>query len=37
LSDMCYRAPSKVTGRIQECHILLLHILAKLVEEKIFG
>ena len=37
LSDMCYRAPSKVTGRIQECHILLLHILAKLVEEKIFA
>ncbi|MDD3053422.1 MAG: SIS domain-containing protein [Endomicrobiaceae bacterium] len=37
LSDMCYCAPSKVTGRIQECHILLLHIIAKLVEEKIFG
>jgi D-sedoheptulose 7-phosphate isomerase len=37
LSDMCYRAPSKVTGRIQECHILVLHILAKLVEEKIFA
>ncbi len=37
LSDMCYRAPSKVTGRIQECHILLFHILAKMVEEKIFA
>lgn len=37
LSDMCYRAPSKVTGRIQECHILLLHILAKFVEEQIFA
>ena len=37
LSDMCYRAPSKVTGRIQEFHILVLHILAKLVEEKIFA
>ncbi|MBQ4178225.1 MAG: SIS domain-containing protein [Elusimicrobia bacterium] len=37
LSDMCYRAPSKITGRIQECHILVLHILAKLVEEKIFA
>jgi len=37
LSDMCYCAPSKNTGRIQECHILLIHIISKLIEEKLFA
>lgn len=36
LSDMCYCAPSKSTARIQECHILLIHIISKLIEEKLF-
>lgn len=37
LSDMCYCAPSKSTARIQECHILLIHIISKLIEEKLFA
>ncbi|MDR2437409.1 MAG: SIS domain-containing protein [Endomicrobium sp.] len=37
LCDLCYCAPSKVTARTQECHILLIHIIAKLVEEKVFN
>jgi D-sedoheptulose 7-phosphate isomerase len=37
LCDLCYCAPSKVTARVQECHILLIHIIAKLVEEKVFN
>ncbi|MCA6085828.1 SIS domain-containing protein [Candidatus Endomicrobiellum agilis] len=36
MCDLCYCAPSKVTARVQECHILLIHIIAKLVEEKVF-
>ncbi|MDR2425734.1 MAG: SIS domain-containing protein [Endomicrobium sp.] len=36
MCDLCYCAPSKVTARSQECHILLIHIIAKLVEEKVF-
>ncbi|MDR1663248.1 MAG: SIS domain-containing protein [Endomicrobium sp.] len=36
MCDLCYCAPSKVTARTQECHILLIHIIAKFVEEKIF-
>jgi D-sedoheptulose 7-phosphate isomerase len=35
-SDMCYCAPSKNTARIQECHILLIHIVSKIIEEKLF-
>ncbi|MCL2335614.1 MAG: SIS domain-containing protein [Endomicrobia bacterium] len=34
LCDLCYCAPSKITARAQECHILLIHIIARLVEEK---
>jgi D-sedoheptulose 7-phosphate isomerase len=37
MSDMCYCAPSKVTGRVQECHILAIHIISKLVEDKVFA
>lgn len=37
LCDMCYLAPSTVTARAQECHILLIHILARLVEERVFA
>ncbi|MDR3112210.1 MAG: SIS domain-containing protein [Elusimicrobiota bacterium] len=36
LCDLCYFAPSKITARVQECHILLIHIIAKLVESEIF-
>jgi D-sedoheptulose 7-phosphate isomerase len=35
MCDLCYCAPTKVTARTQECHILLIHIIAKLVEEKV--
>jgi len=37
IRDLCYCATSKITARAQECHILLIHIIAKLVEEKIFN
>jgi D-sedoheptulose 7-phosphate isomerase len=36
MCDLCFYAPSKITARAQECHILLIHIIAKLVEEKLF-
>jgi D-sedoheptulose 7-phosphate isomerase len=32
----CLRAPSTETPRIQECHILIGHIISELVEETIF-
>jgi D-sedoheptulose 7-phosphate isomerase len=34
--DHCICAPSKETPRIQECHILIGHIIAELVEESLF-
>jgi D-sedoheptulose 7-phosphate isomerase len=34
--DYCICVPSNETPRIQECHILIGHILAELVEEAIF-
>jgi D-sedoheptulose 7-phosphate isomerase len=37
MCDLCYCAPSKVTARAQECYMLLIHIIAKLVEEKVFN
>lgn len=37
MCDLCYCAPSKTTSRAQECHILLIHIIARLVEEKVFA
>ena len=35
-ADYCISAPSDVTPRIQECHILIGHIIAQLVEEAMF-
>ncbi|MDR3071287.1 MAG: SIS domain-containing protein [Endomicrobium sp.] len=37
MCNLCYCAPSKITARTQECHILLIHIIAKLVEQQIFS
>jgi D-sedoheptulose 7-phosphate isomerase len=37
LSDICIKVPSDETPRIQECHILIGHIICCLVEEEIFG
>jgi D-sedoheptulose 7-phosphate isomerase len=37
MCDLCYCAPSKITARVQECHILLIHIIAKIVEEQVFN
>ncbi|MCB4791721.1 MAG: SIS domain-containing protein [Elusimicrobia bacterium] len=37
VTDLCFCAPSTVTGRIQECHILAIHIICALVEESLFG
>jgi D-sedoheptulose 7-phosphate isomerase len=37
MCDLCFCAPSQITARSQECHILLVHIIAKLVEEKLFN
>jgi D-sedoheptulose 7-phosphate isomerase len=35
-ADFCLCAPSNETPRIQECHILIGHIISELVEETIF-
>jgi D-sedoheptulose 7-phosphate isomerase len=35
--DHCICAPSDETPRIQECHILVGHIIAELAEQTIFG
>lgn len=40
MNDFCnyiFLAPSTITPRIQECHILLGHIICELVEEKLFS
>lgn len=37
MCDLCFCAPSQVTARVQECHILLIHIIAKIIEEKVFS
>jgi len=34
-AELCFCAPSSVTARVQECHILAIHILCSLLEEKI--
>jgi D-sedoheptulose 7-phosphate isomerase len=36
VADYCICAPSNETPRIQECHILIGHIISELVEETIF-
>jgi D-sedoheptulose 7-phosphate isomerase len=33
ICDLCYKAPSKITARIQECHILIIHIIAKIIDK----
>ena len=35
-ADLCICVPSKETPRIQECHILIGHIISELVEREIF-
>lgn len=35
--DVCIRIPSTKTARIQECHILIVHLLCAAVEESLFG
>ncbi|MDR1706518.1 MAG: D-sedoheptulose 7-phosphate isomerase [Prevotella sp.] len=35
--DICIKVPSLETPRIQECHILIGHIICCIVEESIFG
>jgi len=35
--DVCVRIPSKSTPRVQECHILIVHMLCAAVEEVLFG
>jgi D-sedoheptulose 7-phosphate isomerase len=37
LSDYLVNIPSKTTPRIQECHMLLGHVICELVEEKYFS
>jgi D-sedoheptulose 7-phosphate isomerase len=36
-ADLCFCAPSDHTPRVQECHILAIHIICKLIEESLFG
>jgi len=35
--DYCIMVPSKSTARIQECHILIIHLICAVVEESLFG
>lgn len=37
ISDITIAVPSKITARVQEMHLLIIHILAELVEKEIFG
>jgi D-sedoheptulose 7-phosphate isomerase len=37
IADLSLCAPSSITGRIQECHILAIHIICKIVEDVLFG
>jgi D-sedoheptulose 7-phosphate isomerase len=34
--DLCVRVPSNETARIQECHIMIGHIISELVEKELF-
>jgi D-sedoheptulose 7-phosphate isomerase len=36
LCDFVIKVPSKVTARIQECHIFIGHMLAEMVEELLY-
>lgn len=35
--DILLKVPSEITPRIQECHILIGHILCEIVEDRLFG
>jgi len=35
--DFCLKVPAESTPRIQECHILIGHIICAIVEESLFG
>ncbi len=35
--DLCLKVPSDDTPRIQECHIMVGHILCSMLEEELFG
>lgn len=37
LCDYCIKVPSDETPRIQECHIMIGHIICSVIEEAIFG
>ena len=37
LCDVLFRAPSDVTARVQECHILAWHAICDVVERELFG
>jgi D-sedoheptulose 7-phosphate isomerase len=37
LCDDCIQVPSQSTPRIQECHILIGHVLCAMVEEALFS
>ncbi|MDO9464960.1 MAG: D-sedoheptulose 7-phosphate isomerase [bacterium] len=36
ITDLCFIAPSSSTPRIQEAHITVIHIICKLVEERLY-
>lgn len=36
-TDICLSVPSKKTARVQECHILAIHVICLLIEETLFG
>jgi len=36
MCNLCYLAPSKITARVQECHILMIHVIAKIIEQELF-
>ena len=35
--DLCFIAPNETTARVQECHILAIHIICKLIEGELFA
>ena len=37
ICDVCVQVPSTNTARVQECHILIVHLLCGAVEETLFG
>lgn len=37
IADVVLRAPSDVTARVQECHILAIHAICKIVEDSVWA